>query len=333
LGRCHSKIREGQYESKITSHWSIHVPEEQTPLLVSLPAIVSRPLDTAANIYVMKKPATFLIASILLWFPVAFGLSVAAAEIPDSKTGGVGIILGAEGQTIVVKGILPDSPAAAQKSIRVGDKILAVAQGMEAPVQLQGVKLAQAVPLLRGAIGTTVQLTIVSAGEDDSRARVVSFVRGEFKALAGWGNGVLLTNGMKAPDIEMVRLADGTSERLSDYSGKILVLEFWTTWCGPCQPKMADLQTYFGKNPDWKGKVVLVAASVDDVQDKATKHLKAKGWDQTHNVWVGTNAIKAYHIEAIPTAYIIGRQGKIVAANPVNIPEIVNRQLGEGQDH
>src|SRR5262245_49298623 len=127
----------------------------------------------------------------VLWF------TVGAAAIADPRTGGVGIILGLERQTIVVKGVLPDSPAAAQKSINVGDRIVAVAQDKEPPVQLRN--LAQAVPLLRGAIGTTVRLTIVPAGEDDSQARVVSLVRAELKALAAWGGGVLLTNGMKAP--------------------------------------------------------------------------------------------------------------------------------------
>ena len=177
------------------------------------------------------------------------------------------------------------------------------------------------------AKGTTVRLTIVSAGEDDSRARVVTFVRGEVKALALWGDGVLLTNGTKAPDIEMVGLGNKKSERLSDYAGKIIVLEFWATWCGPCQPKMADLQRYSGKYPDWKGKVVLIAASVDDNEGAVTKHLKANGWGQTHNVWVRTDAIKACHVDAIPTAYVIDRQSKIVTANPVDIPEIVNHEL------
>ena len=55
--------------------------------------------------------------------------------------------------------------------------------------------------------------------------------------------------------------------------------------------------------------------------------LEKKGWNQTHNVWVRTDAIKAYHVEAIPTTYIIDRQGRIVAANPASIPEIVNSQL------
>jgi len=138
---------------------------------------------------------------------------------------------------------------------------------------------------------------------------------------------LLLTNGTKAPDIEMVGLGNKKSERLSDYAGKIIVLEFWATWCGPCQPKMADLQRYSGKYPDWKTNVVLIAASVDDSEDIAAKHLTAKGWDRTHNVWVGTHAKRAYHIDAIPTVYVIDRQGKTVAVNPVDIPDIVNHEF------
>ena len=145
----------------------------------------------------------------LKYFALLLWVTARATEVPDSKTAGVGVVLGVEGEHIIVKGILPDSPAAVQKSMRVGDKIVAVAQDKEAPVHLQSGKLAQAVPLLRGAPGTTVRLTIVPAGEDSSQARVVSFVRGELKALARWGDGVLLTNGLKAPDIEMVRLPNG----------------------------------------------------------------------------------------------------------------------------
>ena len=264
---------------------------------------------------------------ILKYLSLVLWLTTSAAEVASDKTAGVGVVLGVEGQNIIVKRILPDSPAAAQKDIHVGDRILAVAQDEEPAAQVQGGKLAQALALFRGTKGTTVRLTIVPFGEDDSRVRVVSFVRGELKELARWGDGVLLTNGIKAPDIEMVGLANGTSERLSDYVGKIIVLEFWATWCDPCQPKMADLQTYSGKYPDWEGKVVLIAASVDDNQDTATKHLKAKGWGQTHNVWVRIEAIKAYHVDGIPTAYVIDRQRKILAANPVNITGIVNHEL------
>jgi len=77
--------------------------------------------------------------------------------------------------------------------------------------------------------------------------------------------------------------------------------------------------------------VVLRPASVDDSEAIPGKQLRDQGWDQTHNFWVGTDAIKTYHVEAIPTAYIINRQGKIVASNPVSIPDIVNSQLDEGR--
>ena len=147
----------------------------------------------------------------------------------------------------------------------------------------------------------------------------------ELKELGG--DGVLLPKGSKAPDIGMVALANGTRERLSDYGGKIVLLEFWATWCGPCQIKMAELQSYAGKYPGWKDKVILIAASVDDNQDAAIKYLKAKGWDQTHNVWVRTDAIKAYCREGIPATYVIDRQGRIVGANPEDLPEFLNLEV------
>ena len=70
---------------------------------------------------------------------------------------------------------------------------MAVAQGEEPAVQVQGGQLAQAIALIRGPKGTTVRLTIVPAGKDDTGVQVVSFVRGELKELS---------NGIKAPDIE-----------------------------------------------------------------------------------------------------------------------------------
>jgi len=105
------------------------------------------------------------------------------AEAPSTPIAGIGVALRVDGENIIVGDIVPDSPAATQKDIHVGDRILAVAQGTGPAVQVQSGKLAQAVALIRGTAGTTVRLTIVSSGEDDSRARIVSFMRAELKAL------------------------------------------------------------------------------------------------------------------------------------------------------
>jgi hypothetical protein len=90
---------------------------------------------------------------------------------------------------------------------------------------------------------------------------------------------------------------------------------------------MSDFQSYFRKHPDWKGKVVLIAGSVDDSKAPVIKRLEERGWNQTHNVWIGTNATKAYHVQVIPTTYVIRRDGNILASNPADVSALVNQEL------
>jgi len=141
---------------------------------------------------------------------------------------------------------------------------------------------------------------------------------------------------MKAPDMAMVTLTNRTTEHLSDYTGKIIVLEFWASWCSPCQKSMADLQLDAARYPNWKDKVVLIAASIDDTADIAAKRIQERGWNQTHNVWLGDKDVKTYPVGGIPTAYIINTKGTIIVSGipgeeRINMPDIVNQQLDAAQ--
>jgi len=277
-----------------------------------------------------RSASGFTFLKMHICFPLLLWLTASAAQPADNEFVGdefvgVGLVLKEERQNIVINRILPDTPAASQKELHVGDRIVAVAQDKEPAVQVTNI--VQAARAMRGPKGTIVRLRIIPAGEDDSHAEERSFVRGEVKP--PWGDGLLLATGTKAPDIEMVDVENKASERLSNYDGKIIILEFWATWCGPCQAKMAKLQTYPGEYRDWTTNVELIAASIDVSAEIAAKHLKAKGWDQTHNVWVEVPAIRAYHIDAIPTVYVIDREGKILAANPRDLPQAVNHELEE----
>src|SRR5205809_3070301 len=71
-------------------------------------------------------------------------LGVHGAELP--RDGGIGVVLGVAGQNIVVKRILPESPAAAHHDLHVGDRILAVAQHKEPALQVESGRLAQTIP-------------------------------------------------------------------------------------------------------------------------------------------------------------------------------------------
>jgi len=103
-------------------------------------------------------------------------------EAPEAGFSGIGVVLRLDGENIIIQEIIPGLPAAAQKDIHVGDRIIAVAQDTGPAVPVHGGQLAQAVALIHGPAGTTVRLTLVSSGEDDSHARMVSFVRAELKA-------------------------------------------------------------------------------------------------------------------------------------------------------
>lgn len=91
-------------------------------------------------------------------------------------------MLRVDGKNILVQEIMPDTPAAAQKDIHARDRILAVAQDQGPAVPVDGGKLDQVVDLIHGPAGTTVRLTIASAGKEDAHARIVSLVRAPLKA-------------------------------------------------------------------------------------------------------------------------------------------------------
>jgi thiol-disulfide isomerase/thioredoxin len=140
-------------------------------------------------------------------------------------------------------------------------------------------------------------------------------------------HGVLPT-GTAAPDAQLIGLNDEAKVRLADLRGKIVFLEFWATWCGPCQEPLSNLQTLRQKHPDWKDRVAVITLSIDDELKQARDHLQKHGWTNTISVWAGpggwrSEPAKSFRLSMVPTAYVLNREGKVAwAGSPREILDI-----------
>ena len=126
----------------------------------------------------------------------------------------------------------------------------------------------------------------------------------------------LLADGVQAPDFT-ANDKDGHPVKLSDYKGKTVVLDFWATWCGPCQMSLPHTTKVATQYAD-KGVTVL-AVNVWDKPDAFQAWLpKHPEYASLHfAIDPSTNDAKGiatglYGVSGIPTQYIIGPDGRIV---------------------
>ncbi len=119
-------------------------------------------------------------------------------------------------------------------------------------------------------------------------------------------NGLLKT-GSLAPDWTLTD-KDGKPVTLSALRGKVVLLDFWATWCGPCKMVMPVLQKLHTKYQD-KGLMVIGVNSYERGGDPV-KFMKDNKYNY-HLVLKGDQVAQTYKVEGIPTLYLLDKEGKI----------------------
>jgi peroxiredoxin len=114
-----------------------------------------------------------------------------------------------------------------------------------------------------------------------------------------------------APDFAL-KDADGKTVHLSDYKGKVVLLDFWATWCGPCRIEIPWFEELERTRKD-KGLAVL-GVSMDDNGWEDVKPFLAQ-MKVNYRVVIGNDATASAYggVDSLPTTFLIDKQGKIAA--------------------
>lgn len=106
--------------------------------------------------------------------------------------------------------------------------------------------------------------------------------------------------------------ADGTKVDLAKLQGKVVLIDFWATWCGPCMREVPNVVAAYKKYHDRGFEIVGI--SLDQSKESMMKVAAAKGmtWPQYFDGkgW-GNEISTAYHIKSIPTMWLVGKNGLV----------------------
>lgn len=146
--------------------------------------------------------------------------------------------------------------------------------------------------------------------------------------------------GEPAPNITLASLANpGTSFDLESLRGQVVFLDFWASWCGPCQAPMASFNELLEKRTDWAGKVTIIGASIDRTREDIMAHLERRKWWNVRQSWCeeggGSSravAPKTYAVAAVPHGVLIDQDGILRGSghlSPSDVEAEIDRLLAE----
>lgn len=156
------------------------------------------------------------------------------------------------------------------------------------------------------------QLTVAFPASPTIREVIKNFE--QLKAKRNSANS--LAPGKKAPDFMDTR-QDGTTMKLSDLKGQVVLLDFWASWCGPCRRENPNVVALYNKYN--KDGFTVMSVSLDQDKEKWLAAIKADGLIWPNHVsdlkgWQSA-AGRMYQVQGIPFTVLIDKEGNIIKTN------------------
>lgn len=119
--------------------------------------------------------------------------------------------------------------------------------------------------------------------------------------------------GSMAPDFVASTL-DDAKIRLADFRGKVVLIDFWATWCAPCVAELPTVTKAYEQFADDGFVVISISFDADAATARKFATSKKMTWPQ---IWADggdkSDLAKLYNVAGIPATFLIGPDGKVVA--------------------
>lgn len=135
---------------------------------------------------------------------------------------------------------------------------------------------------------------------------------------AGAGNGgqrvqvVPVDQRQRAPQLPGPWLV-GPPVRISSSAGRVLVINFWASWCGPCRREAPELERF---DREMRGRARLVGVDVQDAEGDARRFIRTFGWAYPNASDRAGSLTGRYGPVGLPTTFIVDRKGRIALELP-----------------
>lgn len=115
--------------------------------------------------------------------------------------------------------------------------------------------------------------------------------------------------GYSAPDFTVEALTSKAPQKLSSLNGKVVLVDFWATYCGPCRSSASEIEQAYKKYHDKGFEVISVTG-----EDRKTVEAFEKATPHQYPVYLDSKleAHEAYQVSAYPNFFLVGKNGKVV---------------------